>query len=160
MLKLNVGFSRKVGEANYGSRGASVNLELEVESGLANEPDTLRERVKQLFRMARASVDEELNGGQASNVNGYQGNGRNGHHSNGQHNGTNGSNSSRRSNGRSATQSQIRAIHAIVNRQRLDLTAELRDRFGVERPDDLTIGEASELIDAIKPQTNGNGARR
>ena len=62
MLKLNVGFSRKVGEANYGSRGASVNLELEVESGLAHEPDSLRERVRQLFRMARASVEEELNG--------------------------------------------------------------------------------------------------
>ena len=35
-LKLNVGLSRKVGEANYGSRGASVNLELELESGLVS----------------------------------------------------------------------------------------------------------------------------
>jgi hypothetical protein len=30
MLKLNAGLSRKVGEPDYGSRGASVNLELEV----------------------------------------------------------------------------------------------------------------------------------
>jgi hypothetical protein len=28
-MKLNVGLSRKVGEPNYGSRGASVNLELD-----------------------------------------------------------------------------------------------------------------------------------
>ena len=34
MLKLNAGFSRKVGEPNYGSRGASVNVELEGESNL------------------------------------------------------------------------------------------------------------------------------
>ena len=38
-LKLNVGLSRKIGEANFGSRGASVNLELELESGLAGEPE-------------------------------------------------------------------------------------------------------------------------
>ena len=38
MLHLNIGFSRKVGEANYGSRGASVNLEIEVESGTCAYP--------------------------------------------------------------------------------------------------------------------------
>ncbi len=34
MIKLNAGFSRKVGEPNYGSRGASVNVELELESDI------------------------------------------------------------------------------------------------------------------------------
>ena len=38
-LKLNIGFSRKVGERDYGSRGASANLELELESGLVEAPD-------------------------------------------------------------------------------------------------------------------------
>jgi hypothetical protein len=37
-LKLNVGLARKLGEANYGSRGASINLELEVDSSLISEP--------------------------------------------------------------------------------------------------------------------------
>ena len=41
VLNLNVGFNRKAGEANYGSRGASVNLELELDSGLAGDPERL-----------------------------------------------------------------------------------------------------------------------
>lgn len=152
MLKLNVGLSRKVGEANYGSRGASVHLELEVESALAGDPSTLQDRIRSMFRLARASVDEELAGSDSTNghVNTSQG-----HHSSGGN-----GNGARRTNGRHATASQVRAIHAIANRQRLDLIGELRDRYGVEQPEDLSIGEASELIDSIKPQTNGNGGRR
>lgn len=48
-LKLNVGLSRKVGDANYGSRGASVNVEMELESALVSEPAKLKERIRQLF---------------------------------------------------------------------------------------------------------------
>ena len=33
-LKLNVGASRKVGDNNYGSRGASINLEMELDGTL------------------------------------------------------------------------------------------------------------------------------
>jgi hypothetical protein len=67
MLKINVGFNRKVGEANYGSRGASVNLELELDSGLIGEPERLKDRVRQLFGLAKASVDEELHSQPATN---------------------------------------------------------------------------------------------
>jgi hypothetical protein len=152
MLKLNIGLSRKVGEANFSSRGASVNLELEVESGLVREPDKLHEKIRSLFSLAKRSVEEELNGQSHADQNG-NGNG------NGPHNGTNGNGSST-TNGRQATVSQVRAIHAIANRQKLDLAAELRSRFGVDRPDDLSLSQASELIDAIKPETNGTGGRR
>ena len=107
MLKLNVGLSRKVGETNYGSRGASVNLELELDSGLAAEPDRLKDRIRFLFGLAKASVDEELNG-QATN----------GHSaepasspSNGQANGRRGDSTRR------ATASQVRALHAIAKRK-------------------------------------------
>ena len=65
MLKLNAGFSRKVGEPDYGSRGAGVNVELELESNLIGDPDALLARIKTLFDLARRSVDEELNGNQA-----------------------------------------------------------------------------------------------
>src|SRR5262249_32608997 len=61
-LKLNIGLCKKVGEANYGSRGASVNVEVEVDSSLVTEPAKLQERIRQLFGLVRTSLAEELNG--------------------------------------------------------------------------------------------------
>ena len=72
MIKLNAGFSRKIGEPNYGSRGASVNVDLEVESNLIDQPEQLQQRIRALFTLARKAVDDELSNG--SNQNG--GNGR------------------------------------------------------------------------------------
>ena len=142
-LKLNVGLSRKVGEANYSSRGASVNVELELESGLAQEPDRLQARIQQLFGMARDSVDQEL----------HNGNGQ--HAANGHANGS----GSHGNAVRPATTSQVRALHAIANRQRLDLQQCL-GRFGVTRAEDLTLPQASELIDDLKGQRSGAGGSR
>src|SRR5580692_11118004 len=66
-LKLNLGLCRKVGESNYGSRGANINVEMEVDSSLVTEPDKLKERIRHLFGLVRASLAEELNG----NANGH-----------------------------------------------------------------------------------------
>jgi len=63
MIKLNAGFSRKVGEANFGSRGASVNLELELESSAVSDADKMLERIRSLFALAKRAVDEELHNG-------------------------------------------------------------------------------------------------
>ncbi len=52
-LKTNVGVSRKVADNNHGSRGASVNLELELDSSLIQEPGRLQERIRQAFRPAQ-----------------------------------------------------------------------------------------------------------
>ena len=37
-LKLNVGASKKIADQSYGSRGASVNVEMELDSALVTEP--------------------------------------------------------------------------------------------------------------------------
>jgi len=66
-LKLNVGASRKVTDNNYGSRGASVNLELELDASLVAEPQKLQERIRDLFDLVRTSLAEELNGHGAVN---------------------------------------------------------------------------------------------
>lgn len=68
MIKLNCGFSRKVGEANYGSRGASVNLELELATDAARDGDGLQEKIRRLFALARRAVDEELSGSAGGDV--------------------------------------------------------------------------------------------
>ena len=44
-LKANVGVSRKVADNNYGSRGASVNVEVELESALVNGPERFFDRI-------------------------------------------------------------------------------------------------------------------
>lgn len=158
MLKLNVGFTKKVGEANYGSRGAAVNLELELDSGLVGDTDRLKERIRQLFGLAKASVDDELAAAASQSVCGNSdesqiGNGRSASPSN---------NSRRRDGTRWATASQVRALNAIADRRKLDLASLLAERFQIHDPTGLTITEASSLIDELKEQaaSNGNGGRR
>ena len=147
MLKLNVGFNRKVGEANYGSRGANVNLDLELDSGLIDQPERLKERVRQLFVLAKASVDEELNGQLADqNGHGAAANG-NGHTPTRQRDAT-----------RKATASQVRAIHAIADRQQIELAPLLQKLYGLTQAAELTITEASALIDELKNQAHDHGA--
>jgi hypothetical protein len=137
-LKLNIAMSRKVGERNYGSRGATVGLEMEVDSSLVDQPRELHQRIARLFRLAKASVDREL----VAQVDGSN------------------RAAAQAPQVRPATANQVRAIHAIAKRLELNLGEEVRKRFGVGRPDDLSLEEASQLIDAIRPSINGAAVQR
>ena len=163
-MKLNVGLSRKVGEPNYGSRGASVNLELELDSTLVEQPERLRDRIRQLYQLAKASVDEELNANGILPSHGQQptSDNHNGHgidryriNGNGPNNGANNVHSSNGHCPRQATTSQVKAIHAIAGRNRIDVGRLVQDRFNVQRPDDLSISDASTLIDELKSAQTG-----
>lgn len=163
MLKLNVGFTKKVGEANYGSRGAAVNLELELDSSLVGDADRLKDRIRQLFGLAKASVDEELAAGTAQPTSNGHGERAAAHAGNGSVAGqTNGRTSTRRRDGtRAATASQQRALTAIAERQGIVLGDKLHTMFGVRDPAELTITEASSLIDELKGAAgNGRGGGR
>lgn len=137
-LKVNVGLTRKVGESNYGSRGASVNVELELDGSLVNEPAKLKEKIAQAFSLVRTSLDAELNGG--------NGNG-NGHASANGKNGTTAPTAA--SKGRPATQSQVRAIQSICRDKGINLAGFLGD-YRVSRAEDLSVKQASEIIDKLK----------
>jgi hypothetical protein len=142
-LKVNVGLSRKVGEANYGSRGANINIEMEFDSTLVSEPGKLQSRIRQLFGLVRSSLAEELNGNKEP-PNGNGNGAGNGHAS---------------APAWRATQSQVKAIYAIAKSQRLDLASWLRERFHVDRPEDLGIKTASQAIDELKGTATQGGGR-
>jgi hypothetical protein len=140
MLKLNAGISRKVGEPDYGSRGASVNLELEVESGLVNDPEGLTDRIRKLFALARQAVDQELKGSKPATSGPARSNG----------NGI--------ARERAATASQLRAIRTIAGQLQLDAERVAADAYGAALAD-LSLRQASQLIDDLKSR-NGTGTRR
>lgn len=148
-LKVNVGLSRKVGEPSFGSRGANVNLEIELDQSLLNQPEQLQARIRQLFGMLRISLMQELQTGaaaeSAAHLPSASGNGSPGK-----------SPSNSRSSVRPATPSQAKALYAISRNQGIDLPRLLHERFQVTRADELTIAEASRLIDELK----SNGAHQ
>lgn len=136
-LKVNVGLSRKVADSNYGSRGASVNVELELDSSLIGDAAKFQEKIRQVYGLARASLNEELT--------------NNGHQPAPTANG-NGSKNGNGQRPRQATASQVKAINAIANNQRLDLARYLTEHHRVGRPEDLDIKTASQVIDNLKSQ--------
>ena len=147
-VKLSVGLQQKVGLPDYGSLGASCFLEFEIErSCIEGDPDGFQHQVRTAFAACRQSVSEQLampatkpppaaNGQSHVAVNGYA----NGHPS-GVHTfpakGT-------------ATDSQVRAIYAIARRHGLDPENLATQRFHRERLEDLSVREASALIDELK----------
>ena len=143
-VKLSVGLSRKVGEANFGSRGASVNLELEVEAVLADEPTRLHERIRQLFALARSAVAEELDGGANSTL----------------PSAGNGPISAPVKVGdlRPATAPQVRTIYALARRLDINLGQWLQERCGVRGPEQLNIRQASRVIDELKKPEEERGS--
>ncbi|MBI3866051.1 MAG: hypothetical protein HY290_29590 [Planctomycetia bacterium] len=166
-LKLNVGLAKKVGLPDYGSLGASCNVELELDAHLLSRDGQLfQQQVRQAFAACAQAVQDELARQSAATptlaASHYpNGNGRENGHTATASNGHNGNGSSRngrgKSNGRKATSAQVRAICAIAGRHRLNLAHELQSRFQVDRPDDLSVGDASRFIDELQAAAAGPG---
>ena len=158
-MKLNAGLCQKVSDNHYGSRGASVNLELELDSALVSEPAKLQEKIRKLFALVRASLTEELKSSTRPAQNGST-NGNGAVHNG---NGSGSNNGSARQNTanaepkppRPATQSQVKAIFAITRAQGRNVGTLLNDRFRVAYPEQHNIKQASTLIDELKRAGEG-----
>jgi hypothetical protein len=169
-LRLNVGLQKKVGLPDYGSLGASCHVEVELDGSIIERDlDAFHRHVQNAFAACRQAVQDELarNAGEQRGGNGtaHGGNGspsngtpapHDGRQTNG--NGGNAGNGAATSFGRRATRSQVRALHAIATRQRFDLAAELQQRFGVSRAEDLALKQASEAIQAFNTVGSGSQA--
>jgi hypothetical protein len=60
-LKLNVGISKKLGLPDYGSVGASCNVEVELDSSFgAGDPSAFQEQVRRAFSACAQAVNDEL----------------------------------------------------------------------------------------------------
>jgi hypothetical protein len=157
-LRLNVGVSRKIGLPDYSSIGASCNLELELESGLLqNDLDGLHAQIRGAYIAAHQAVNDELDRLQAlpvrpSTTSEVTSSGK------GHHNGPVARTNSvpTRGNGfharasKPATAGQVKAIYAIARAQHADLEGLLRDEYAVDRPEDLSLADASKMIDQLK----------
>jgi hypothetical protein len=161
-LKLNVGVSRTMGLPEFGSIGASCNLELELDATLLERDlNAFHTRIRGAYAAAHQAVHDKLARLQAlgpqaqtkpparDDVNGCRP--ENGH---------------ARGNGEAvlagriaaeaprslkpATASQVKAICSIARQRETDLVAILRSEYHVERPEDLTLRQASSLIDCLK----------
>ena len=153
-LRLNVGVSKKVGLPEYSSVGATCNLEVELDGGLLDDLEGFHQRVRDTYIACHQAVNDELARLQvqqaapaAPTINGHSQRNASPTHANG---------SQTRSSGASgrpvkpATPSQVRAIVTIARRQRTDLAGLLHDDYGVDRAEDLSLAQASQLIDALK----------
>jgi hypothetical protein len=147
--KLSVGLQKKVGLPNYGSMGASCHVEFEVDPAwIDTDPDRFRRKVHQAYDACHQAVQERLarekNDGFPKTDLGNSPNGE----SAGRETASDGR--PQRRHASVATQNQIRAIFALARRQRIDPQRLASERFGVDRSEDLSIREASSLIDELK----------
>ena len=158
-LTLNVGVSKKIGLPEYCSVGATCNLEIELDSGLLDNLSGFHERVRDAYVACHQAVDDELARlqGQAVTPVAVTPASANGHgHRNGSMPHANGARA--RSTGerdrppKPETPGQVKAIYAIARTQQVDVEGLVRDDYGVKRPEELSLAQASRLIDQLKAE--------
>jgi hypothetical protein len=144
-MKINVGLQKKVGQPNYGSLGASCQIEFEMDSTLLeSNMDGFHDRVNGAFLACRQAVNLQLRqqeseraAASTTSMQKQLPERQCDHNPEPQRSGT-------------VTPNQLKAIYGMARRQRIELQKLVHERFDRYVPEDLTIREASDLLDELK----------
>jgi hypothetical protein len=165
MIKISANVSKKVPMVGIDYSSQQFGAAMEIEVSDADKPEAVQQRLKELYTLLARTIDDQIAEAAQPTVN---------HASqpqlpmpqrqiNAPQPSTAPSNTVRQTapsngrNGRSvyATQAQQRAIFAICKSKNIDMAA-LLAHYNVTDANQLTVKDASYLIDALKSQ-NGNG---
>ena len=148
-LKLIVGVSRKVGQPDYGSLGASCGVEVELDGSLIrSDPDVFRRHARDAYRACEAAVREQLAIAPGARL-AIHNPGPNVPVATASHSQARPSRQPDRTD-RPASAAQLRALRAIADRGGVDLDALVADACGVVDPAALTCRQASRLIGRLR----------
>ena len=137
--KATVGLTQKVGQPDFGSIGASCQIEIELEGVEITDPQ-IAARIQGAYAACRRAIQAELE----ASENGQAAPARVDRSQNSR------AASQRDGSNRSATAAQVNAINVITKKMKLDLAGFLQGQYGASRPEELDIRQASQVIDELK----------
>ncbi|MBL9095071.1 MAG: hypothetical protein JNL96_27885 [Planctomycetaceae bacterium] len=150
MLKLHASVSKKVGRPRYGSEGASLALELELDDGLAADVERLHKRARELFALAEAAVDEQLRDDPADDQESRDA----------ERTSVPRARHVPRHVPRHVTGRQLRALELLAERRAIDLAELTAERYAVVEPTELSITQASDLIQTLQDRNEPPAAEQ
>jgi len=147
-LSINVGLSRKTSR-DFQSTGVSINVTAELDATLLAKPNELQQQIDNLYAQARGAINRQVSAREPRDTNGDNRDNAPRRNSRSDHGRSNGAPNSGNGHGNGMTQSQRRAILAIADRVQANVNEECRAIIGTPL-DDLTVRQASDLIDHLK----------
>jgi len=144
MIKLHVSACKKITDGNYGSRGGSVGIEVEVDSSLVGDSAKLQAQIRHLFELARRSLTEEL---QANNEPACVDETH--HHDGATLNGNGAGNAVSVATVRYASEKQLALIQGLLRKSKIPYQP-LLGECKVGSFNELTVQQASRMIESLK----------